>query len=223
MEPTSWVLLAGLGVWAALDGAAAGQFMICRPFVTAVITGWLLGDPHSGFIVGLFLEVVHLGMIPAGGARLPEPGPAAIPAAATAVLVGGPGGLTLAAVVGVALALLGGATVVAQRRWQSHLVAGVAEGDVAPVGLSGRLWLALFVNGARGGMLVLVGLLAVTAVPTAWLDSWRLSWTESVGLLVVLAALPAGTMVRNLPGGHPRFWLLVSGVLGGLVLGYWVG
>jgi len=223
MEPGVWIFLAGLGAWSALDGVSAGQFMVSRPLVTGILTGAALGDPATGFMLGLFLEAVHLGAVPAGGARLPEPGPAAVPATAVAVLTGTPGGLALGAAVGVVFALFGGMSVVAQRRWQSRLVEGVSQARVSPGALTRRLLLALLLDGSRGVALVTGGLWVVLLVPTPWLASWPLNAPETVALLAVLAAMPVGNLLQNLSGGRRRAWLLLSGTMAGMVLGYWLG
>jgi hypothetical protein len=75
IEPLSVLLLLLLGGWAALDGTAAGQFMISRPLVTGVLAGMLLGDPLTGLLTGAILELLHLGALPVGGCPPPGAGP----------------------------------------------------------------------------------------------------------------------------------------------------
>lgn len=216
MDPLTWGLLVALGVWAALDGVSVGQVMVSRPLVTATLTGLLLGDPATGLLLGVFLEVVHLGGIPAGAARLPEPGPAAIPATAGAVLFGGAGGLALGAAAGMLLAVVGGWTVVGQRRWQGRLVASVT-GEGTPAGAVSRaLVMALTLDALRGGLLVGLGIFLVASVPAAWIQAWPIPLRDTYGVLFVLAALPAGSLLNGLPLKGERRWSLVAA---GLALG----
>lgn len=57
-------LVAGvLGV----DRLAFGQFMISQPILAAPIIGGLLGDFHTGFLVGVVLELFWLRGLPVGG------------------------------------------------------------------------------------------------------------------------------------------------------------
>lgn len=225
MEPLGWLLLILLGAWAALDGVSVGQFMISRPLVTGTVTGLVLGDPATGFLLGLILDLFHLGAIPAGGARLPEPGPAAIPAIFSAIWVGGAGGLAAGFCVGVALALAGGAAVIAQRRGHGRLVAGLADGGTHPGGLTRRLVLALGLDGLRGSALVAVGLAAVWAVPRGWHEAWVSGWplgeTATWALLMACAALPLGSVMGNLSAQKGRVPLLLAGLAVGVVLGFW--
>ncbi len=210
MDPLTWGLLLALGVWAALDGVSVGQVMVSRPLVTATLTGLILGDPGTGLLLGVFLEVVHLGGIPAGAARLPEPGPAAIPATTAAVLLGGAGGLALGAAAGMLLAVLGGWTVVWQRRWQGRLVASVTVEGTPAEAVSRALLMALTLDVLRGAILVGGGTLLVASVPLAWVHAWPIPLRDTYGVLFVLAALPAGSLLNGLPLKGERRWSLVA-------------
>ncbi|TVR65134.1 MAG: hypothetical protein EA422_04920 [Gemmatimonadales bacterium] len=222
MEPLSFVLLLALGIWAALDGVSVGQFMVSRPLVTATLTGLLLGDPATGLILGIFLEVVYLGGIPAGAVRLPEPGPAAIPATVGAILIGGPGGLAFGAASGMVLAILGGWTVVRQRRWQGRLVASVTEAGNPPRAVSRALGMALFLDGLRGALLVGLGIVLMAAIPEGWIELWPLPFRDTYGVLFVLAALPAGSLLNGLPlKGERRWAFLGTGLALGVGVALW--
>ncbi len=226
MEPVGWLLLVLLGAWAALDGVSAGQFMISRPLVTGTVTGLVLGDPTTGFLLGLTLDLFHLGVVPAGGVRLPEPGPAAIPAVYAAILVGSEGGLAVGFSVGVVLALVGGAAVILQRRWQGRLVEGLEGAGTDPGDLTRRLLLALGLDGVRGAVLVAVGLGVVWAVPAGWRAAWVAGWplaeATTWALLLACAALPAGAVAGNLTPERGRVLLLVGGLVVGMALGFWM-
>jgi len=223
MEPASWILLVGLGVWAALDGVSAGQFMVSRPLVTGTLSGWILGDPWTGFILGFFLEILHLPGIPVGGVRLPEPGPATVPAAAAAILLPGPGSLALGAGLGIVLAQVGGWTVVAQRRWQGALLAHHSPFSKDPRRLTWVLLGALALDGLRGLGLVLPALGLVLLLPPSLAQAWPLSMGETLALLAVLASAPAGALLAALPAPRYRWALLGVGLVMGGLLSIWTG
>lgn len=222
MDPLVWLLLGGLGAWSALDGASLGQFMISRPLVTGTLAGLAVGDPRAGFLVGLLMEVAHLGSPPVGAVRLPEPGPAAVGAAVMAAGLGGGGGLAVGLALGLVLAQAGGATVTLKRRWHGRLVAGLEEGRLGPRALSRRLALALAVDAGRGGVLALAGAAAAVALARPLEGRWPLADEATVALLLVLLALPAAGLVRALPAGSGRLVFLMAGAGAGLLLGVWI-
>lgn len=66
-----------------------GFTMIGRPIVIAPLIGVLLGDLHTGLLVGAALETVFMGVVNIGGASSAEPGLAAALATAFAIQMGG--------------------------------------------------------------------------------------------------------------------------------------
>jgi PTS system mannose-specific IIC component len=65
------IVLAVLGIAFAggvigLDRTAAGQVMISQPIVAGPVTGWMLGQPAVGIIVGAALELIWVLDIPIG-------------------------------------------------------------------------------------------------------------------------------------------------------------
>ena len=53
-----------------IDVRTIGGTLISRPLVIAPLTGWMLGDLKTGFMVAYFIELVWVGMLPVG-ASLP--------------------------------------------------------------------------------------------------------------------------------------------------------
>lgn len=49
-----------------LDRTAAGQFMISQPIVAGPLTGWILGDPAAGLVIGAALELIWVLDLPVG-------------------------------------------------------------------------------------------------------------------------------------------------------------
>lgn len=63
------ILAAGAGAVALLelDAAAAGPFLLSRPFVVGPLMGWLCGDAWTGAALGAVFEALTLEELPLGG------------------------------------------------------------------------------------------------------------------------------------------------------------
>ncbi|MEX0843033.1 MAG: hypothetical protein WD120_01665, partial [Gemmatimonadota bacterium] len=152
----------------------------------------------------------------------PDPGPAAIGGAVLAVTVGGGGGVVLGTALGMILSVLGGVTIVSQRRLNGRLVQSLEEGDFSPGALERRVRVAIVTDGLRGGILTVMGVgvaLALSAPLARW---WPVGDGSSWMILVVLLAMPLGIVTRVVsPNGKPLA-LLALGGLGGFVAGWWL-
>jgi PTS system mannose-specific IIC component len=60
------VAVALVGAIIGLDRTAAGQCMISQPIVAGPLTGWMLGDPSTGLIIGAVLELIWVLDMPVG-------------------------------------------------------------------------------------------------------------------------------------------------------------
>jgi mannose/fructose/N-acetylgalactosamine-specific phosphotransferase system component IIC len=49
-----------------LDRTGFGQFMVSQPIVAGPLTGWLLGDPAAGVVIGAVLELICVLDMPVG-------------------------------------------------------------------------------------------------------------------------------------------------------------
>ncbi|MFH1378947.1 MAG: PTS sugar transporter subunit IIC [bacterium] len=58
--------IALIGALISLDVTVLGQWMISRPLVSGMIIGSVLGDPWSGFKVGVIIELLWIDVIPVG-------------------------------------------------------------------------------------------------------------------------------------------------------------
>lgn len=185
---------------------------------SATLAGIALGDPGSGFLVGALLEGLYLGRVPAGGARLPEPGPAAVVAAFAYASTPGPGGLALALAVGVTGGAIGGFTVIAQRIANGAVTGSVAGSAPQRAGLARAHWLCIGIDTVRGMALTAGGLLLVRAMPEGWAAAWPLGMATTVWLFALPSAATVGALLRDWIRSPSRVWLFVFGCLGGLVL-----
>ena len=218
-DPAILLPLLLLGTWAGVDGASAGQFLISRPLVSGTLAGWCTGTPAEGLMLGALLEGYHLADLPVGGARLPEPGPAAGPAVLLAARLGGPGGLALGLALGVLGSLAGGATVRGQRRLNSRIMRPPENGRLSGPALSRRHWSCVGADALRSLLLTGCGLAAALAVPHGLAARWPLREATTWMLLAAPALLVGGTLLRRwhrVPSAGP---LLLAGALAGILLG----
>src|SRR5262249_30115261 len=160
--------IALLGGILGLDVVSFPQAMVSRPLVAATLAGALVGQPSSGLLIGVALELLALETLPFGASRYPEWGSAAV--------VGGaifsqhpshpPGAMTIAVLGALATTWVGGWTMVKLRQlnaiWarqrRDGLEAG-ARGTVTPLQLMG-----LTAGLGRGGVLTLIAFLILSPV-----------------------------------------------------------
>jgi PTS system mannose-specific IIC component len=120
-----------------LDQTAVGQFMISQPIVAGPLTGWLLGDPVSGLIIGAVLELLWVLDMPIGSF---VPADATISAvSATAIAALGNTGDAPLPIIGFSILLTTAMTPVTMkansiiRHWNSRLADAVMTDPVLDV------------------------------------------------------------------------------------------
>lgn len=215
IDAMGWLLVWGL--LTGLDLASVGQAMVGRPLVAGTVAGWLAGDPGAGAMVGMTLELFALELLPVGGARYPDYGPAAVAGAATAAGVPGVLGLGPAILVALVTGLLGEHAVQVVRRGNSADVrrnrAGLDAGDLACLR---RVHVRGIARDAARALLVTVAGLAL-ALATRRLPL-SLRGTVLVGTVAVGAAIAvaAGGALRLGGRGAARAWL-AAGLVAGAV------
>jgi mannose/fructose/N-acetylgalactosamine-specific phosphotransferase system component IIC len=162
----------------AVDTTAVLQLMISQPVVAATVAGLIVGEPATGLMVGLTLQLVWAGVLPVGGAGFPDAGVAAVVGAGTAGLLvtrGHPAGWAVASGLLVALAVgsLGRLIVARLRRWNVSVAERAREAVLA-----GDL------GGLRRAVLRAIGLRFSLAVALSAL-------CVGLALLIASAILPA--------------------------------
>ncbi len=216
MPYVSLSLLGGLLAW---DGTSLGQTMMSRPIVAATLAGWVLGDATSGLVLGGVLELLYLSVVPVGGARFPEVGPAAVVGAATAAAAGWGPAIALGCLMALAWGQLGGASIVVLRRINDRLAPNPFAGPVDPTRVERAHLTAMCLDLVRGTVLTLVGILVGVHAVAPAVELWPLSWSATLALLLVVTAVPAGALLRSLGGARRRGVLFGLGALVGLAGG----
>ncbi len=214
MDILSLTLLGGL---LALDGTAFGQFMVSRPLVAGVLTGWLVGDPASGLLIGGILEVYFISIFPVGGAEFPEGGPPTMVAVATGALVPGPAGIALGTFLGFLLSKAGAISTRFLRRLNGRLVPDPSRRRVTSARIVWAHLGAVALEFLRGCALSLVGLLAGGLLVEVTSGHWPIGLSGTFVLLTVGASLTAGAFVGTLGGWRRRGVLFGAGLTGFLV------
>ena len=194
--------------------------MVSRPLVAGTLAGWWLGDPTLGLEVGAILELFQLAGVPAGGSRVPESGPASVVAVAVAMSDGGPAGLALGLVAGLAFSELGGMTVGLQR----HMVARVfGRTDSRPM-TAPRLTVvhisSVLLDFVRGALVTTVGLIVGGGLSGVLASRWPLPYETTVALILIGASVHLGALLKGFGGWKSRRAVFLVGLLAGIVGAY---
>jgi PTS system mannose-specific IIC component len=200
-----------LGGVLALDATSVGQFMVSRPLVAGALTGWMLGAPEVGVLVGAILELYLLVSFPTGGSRFPEGATASVVAAAAAVDATA-GALAVGVAAGLVWGQLAGSTVTWLRRVNSRLVPDPSQGSASTAHLAGAHLGAVAIDFARGAVVTLVGVLLARALVSGLADSWPLAAPSTLGLLLVGGAVSVGILLHDFGGLRRHLAAFVAGV-----------
>lgn len=207
--PTRWVSnerpvnllgLSALGGALGLDGTSVGQFMLSRPLVAGLLTGWVIGDPLLGATIGVVLELYLLVSFPTGGSRFPEGATATVVAVGSCAGTGGGGAVALAIAMGLVWGHVGGLSITWLRRVNGRLV----PRDGSPPMRASRLALlhlgTIALDFLRGAGVVFGGLVVGRIVVGRLAPLWPLGPTGSMGLVLVGASVSLGILLRDFGG-----------------------
>jgi mannose/fructose/N-acetylgalactosamine-specific phosphotransferase system component IIC len=203
-----------LGGLLALDGTSVGQFMVSRPLVAGVLTGWMVGDPALGLLIGGILEVYFISIFPVGGAEFPEGGPPTLVAVAVGATIPGPAGVALGVGLALILSRLGARSIRLLRRVTGHLTPDPARFRVTTSRIVWAHAAGIGVDFCRGCLLSLIGLWAGLSLAPAAAGAWPLQMPGTLTLLAIGASLPAGAFVGSLGGWKKRGILFLAGAFG---------
>lgn len=207
--------LSAVGGLLALDATSVGQFMVSRPLVAGVLTGWVVGDPTIGLVVGALLELYLLVSFPTGGSRFPEGATATVVAVATAAASDAPGAIPLAVAAGLVWGQLGGMSISWLRRLNGHLVPDAESAH--PENLVRAHLGAVGLDFLRGALVTGLGVAAGREAVKLLAQAWPLDAGDSVGLLFMGAAVSTGILLRSLGGFRRRRVYFIAGVTLGIL------
>lgn len=214
------ILLGGI---LGLDVVSFPQAMISRPLVAATLGGALVGGAGAGLLVGALLELFALETLPFGASRYPEWGSASVVAGGMYAIQPPDqlGALALAVLLALALAQIGGLSMITLRRMNArwaHMRAPELErgSGRTVVGLQVAGLTADFVRGclvATGGLVV--GMLVIPTVLAEWRGSEELARSGTVAVAISVAAAAGWKLFHTVQSGRLLF---LSGLGAGLLL-----
>jgi mannose/fructose/N-acetylgalactosamine-specific phosphotransferase system component IIC len=203
-----------LGGLLALDGTSMGQFMVSRPLVAGVLTGWVVGDPALGLLIGGILEVFFISIFPVGGAEFPEGGPPTLVAVAVGASVSGPAGVALGTMLALILSRAGAVSIRLLRRTTGRLAPDPSRTRVTVARIVWAHAAGLGLDFGRGCFLSLMGLWFGAWIAPSAAEAWPLGMSATLTLLAIGASLPAGAFVGSLGGWRKRGILFLAGAVG---------
>jgi len=206
-----------LGGFLALDDTSVGQFMVSRPLVAGTITGWVLGDPFLGLLVGGLIELYFIPVFPVGGSDFPEGGPPTLVGVVAAIAVPGAGGIALGVVVGLLWSRLAAVSIHLLRKANGRIMPDPTRGVVSSKRIVRAHLTCVGLDFFRGSALTALGLGFARWASSALPGLWPLSPSLTLGILILGAAIPAGAFVRSLGGWRKRGVLFAAGAGGFLI------
>jgi mannose/fructose/N-acetylgalactosamine-specific phosphotransferase system component IIC len=198
------------GTLVGLDLVTALQIMIARPLVAGCVAGIILGDPLSGGLLGIVLELFALDVLPVGAARYPDYGLGAV--AGAVAIAGAPSALGVGVALAVALVIawFGGAATHFVRRRNAHDLrrhaAAIDEGDARVV--AAVHYRSLARDTARTFVVTAIGLVVAQTARLA-IPSFGIAVFMTVAALgAALAAAVSGGMQLSGRGLDLRWFVL---------------
>ena len=224
MNTADIMILSVLGAVFGLDTVSFPQSMISRPIVGATVAGAILGDPWAGLLVGAALELFAVETLPFGASRYPEWGSAGVVGGALyakAAYGFDAGRLTTSVLAALALAWVGGWSMVQLRKLNAHWARSrhdaVAHGSRQTV--IGLQIAGLGADLSRGFMLTALGLMAFAPVQVLTLQACGSSAPMSRAMVGGVAGAVSLGAAWKLFHAVPRFlWFFAVGLGAGLVV-----
>ena len=222
LEPLTWLLLIVWGVVVGLDLVSVPQAMLARPIVVGAVAGAILGNLEAGLRVGVLLELFALDVLPVGASWYPDYGPATVGATAYAAAVSGwEASLGIACAIGLAVGLVGGASL----QWLRHRVVRdlntrTAELDAGrSAAIRGLQYRSIARDAVRSALLTLLAL-ALAEAAARWLAlDPRTEWTLSLVAVGCGLAAVIGGALRSAGRGARMRWFVAGAAGTALLLG----
>jgi mannose PTS system EIIC component len=223
MNLDAQLLLLVWGMLVGLDLVSVPQMMIARPIVAGPIAGGILGDVTTGLLLGVLFELFQYDVLPVGGARSPEYGPATVAAVSAADAATGMFGIGIGALVGLVTGMVGGISMHLLRRLNARAV-HAAQGplEAGDTRVLVRLHaMGILRDATRAGLVTALGLGLAQLAGVFFAGHLTLRGATLLAVAAVAVALAAGAVgTLRVLGGGPHLRWLVAGALGGTVLAW---
>lgn len=216
MSPAALGALVGWGVVTGIDLVSVLQAMVARPLVAGTVAGAIVGDPGAGVLVGMVLELFALDVLPVGGTRYPDYGPAAT-AASLVAAGGGVDALGLGVVVGLLVAHAGEWSIVLLRRRNTKRVREAAVAlDAGDVRTIQRVQLGGIGRDAVRAFVLTVGGIGVALAVRRWPPVTGRASLLVFAVLVGIGLATAALNGKRLARGRAGLAWLGTGLVGGI-------
>jgi PTS system mannose-specific IIC component len=215
------LIIALLGGVLGLDTVSFPQAMMSRPIVAGTLGGALLGHAGQGLLLGAALELFAVETLPFGASRYPEWGSASVVGGALFSIrpEGESGALTTAVLGSLAVAWVGGWSMVQLRKLNAHWARqrhdAIARGS--PRVVAGLQLYGLTADLLRGIALSAGALLVLLPLHRMVLEAWKGGAEVSRALVVGVAAAVSLGAAYKLFHAVPGFgWQFLFGLAAGL-------
>jgi mannose/fructose/N-acetylgalactosamine-specific phosphotransferase system component IIC len=227
MSLETLLLLLAWGTLVGLDLVSVPQVMIARPIVAGPVAGAILGDPWTGFALGVLFELFQYDVLPVGATRYPEYGPATVAAVSAAHAVGGAGGgplgIGLGALVGLVTGMAGGTSMHLVRRLNARATHAASERlEAGDARLLVRLHLAgIGRDATRAALVTALGLGLGQLARAVVMGALTVRGVTLLAVAAVSAGIAAGAAgTLRLVGRGPSLRWFAAGVVGGAVVAW---
>ena len=191
--------------------------MLSRPLVAGTLTGWMLGDPALGLLIGTVLELYLLVSFPSGGARFPEGTTATVVAVAGASVSTSPGALPVAIAIGLVWGQVGGFSITVLRRANGLIVPEPADSRADGVRVTAVHLGAVGLDFVRGVLITGTGVAIGRLIVERLAAAWPIGEPQSFALILAGAAVSVGILLHDLGGFRERCVLFGAGLALGIV------
>jgi PTS system mannose-specific IIC component len=217
MSAVGFAMFCVLGGLLSLDTVSFPQAMLSRPIVAATLGGAAFGSASSGLLLGATVELFALETLPFGASRYPEWGfSSAVGGGILALVPSGPtGALLLSVTITLALAYIGGWSMVQLRRlnasWARRRQDAVAHGSRRDI--IGLQLFGLTADLVRGIALTAFGLAVAVPIQHAVLATLQGNAALTRAFVVAAATSVAlGAMWKNFHAVPGARWLFAVGL-----------
>jgi mannose/fructose/N-acetylgalactosamine-specific phosphotransferase system component IIC len=183
-----WVILLLVAAFVAQDTTAGPQLLVSEPLVAGPLAGWVLGDFSVGLAIGVAVQLIWSGAVPAGSARFLDVNVGTVCAVAAAIGAGkSPHGTVLSLVWLLPVGLLGSVLTAANRRINGRIVASVRPQSDGPRLIACRHLAGWAIAGLRGAVMAAIGIplgVVVVRALSAWAEPYvnpALVWSAVIG------------------------------------------
>ncbi|MFL5500519.1 MAG: PTS sugar transporter subunit IIC [Gemmatimonadaceae bacterium] len=207
-----------LGALLGLDVVSFPQAMISRPIVAATLAGGFIGNPQSGLLIGVVLEMIALDTLPFGASRYPEWGSAGVVGGSlfAAQSASMPGALPASLLAALLTASISGWSMVVLRRTIAVRLERVRDRleEGSRDALHSFHLMGMSLDLLRGLLVTIVAMLVFAPIVRAIVAVWGSESSTSHVVVIVTASIVAGgALWKVFHSVRHVLWFFLAGVV----------